>query len=139
MAVKDEQYVAYVGTYTNGTSKGIHIYDVDVKEGLLHLRKVVPVNNSSYLTRSRNRKILYSIADEGVVAFRLKNYAGRDGWRNIIVVLNATREEQSIQIPQATYTAVCARGVISLFSRGLFTFTGSNTVVAPQSAQIIHD
>ena len=78
-------------------------------------------------------------APKGVVAFRLKNYAGRDGWRNIIVVLNATREEQSIQIPQATYTAVCARGVISLFSRGLFTFTGSNTVVAPQSAQIIHD
>ncbi len=78
-------------------------------------------------------------APKGVVAFRLKNYAGRDGWRNIIVVLNATREEQSIQIPQGTYTAICARGVISLQRRGLFTFTASNTVVAPQSAQIIHD
>ena len=78
-------------------------------------------------------------APKGVVAFRLKNYAGRDSWRNIIVVLNATREEQTIQIPQGTYTAICARGVISLFRRGLFTFTGSNTVVAPQSAQIIHD
>ena len=66
-----EAYVAYVGTYTNGTSKGIHIYDVDVEEGLLHLRKVVPVHNSSYITRSRNYKYLYTIADEGVRAYEI--------------------------------------------------------------------
>lgn len=68
---KKEAYVAYVGTYTNGTSKGIHIYDVDVDEGLIYLRKVVPVNNSSYITRSRNMKYLYSIADEGVRAYEI--------------------------------------------------------------------
>ena len=67
-----EAYVAYVGTYTNGTSKGIHIYDVDVEEGLLYLRKVVPVHNSSYITRSKNQKYLYSIAAEGVRAFRVE-------------------------------------------------------------------
>ncbi len=67
-----EGYVAYVGTYTNGSSKGIHIYDVDLKEGLLYLRKVVPVNNSSYITRSKNEKYLYSIADEGVRAFEIQ-------------------------------------------------------------------
>ncbi len=67
-----EGYVAYVGTYTNGSSKGIHIYDVDLEEGLLYLRKVVPVNNSSYITRSRNEKYLYSIADEGVRAFEIQ-------------------------------------------------------------------
>ena len=66
-----ENYVAYVGTYTNGKSKGIHIYDVDVAEGLLHLRKVVKCNNSSYLTVSRNGKYLYSIADEGVIVFEI--------------------------------------------------------------------
>ena len=71
MAEKDA-YVAYVGTYTNGTSKGIHIYDVDVEEGLLYLRKVVPVNNSSYITRSKNMKYLYSIADEGVRAYKIQ-------------------------------------------------------------------
>ena len=68
----DEHYVAYVGTYTHGTSKGIHIYDVDVEEGLLFLRRVVPVNNSSYLTTSRNGKYLYTIADEGVEAFKIE-------------------------------------------------------------------
>ncbi len=64
-------YVAYAGTYTNGTSKGIHIYDVDVEEGLLYLRKVIPVCNSSYITRSKNMKYLYTIADEGVRAYKI--------------------------------------------------------------------
>ena len=65
------KYVAYVGTYTNGKSKGIHIYDVDVEEGLLYLRRVVPVNNSSYLIASRSGKFLYSIADEGVEVYEI--------------------------------------------------------------------
>ena len=66
-----KHYVAYVGTYTTGTSKGIHIYDVDLAEGLLSLRKVVPVNNSSYVILSRNGRYLYSIADEGVAVFKI--------------------------------------------------------------------
>ena len=64
-----DNYVAYVGTYTNGTSRGIHIYDVDVEEGLLFLRRVVPIRNSSYLMISRGGKYLYSVADEGVMVF----------------------------------------------------------------------
>jgi len=71
MAAEKEHYVAYVGTYTNGTSKGIHIYDADVPQGLMYLRKVVPVNNSSYVCVSRNQKFLYSIADEGVEVFEI--------------------------------------------------------------------
>lgn len=64
-----ERYVAYVGTYTHGSSKGIHIYDVDVEEGILTERCEVPVRNSSYVTRSKNGKYLYSIEDEGVAVF----------------------------------------------------------------------
>ena len=66
-----EKYVAYVGTYTHGSSIGIHLYDVDVEEGVLRERKVVPVNNSSYLARSKSGKYLYSIADEGVAVFAI--------------------------------------------------------------------
>ena len=84
-----EKYVAYVGTYTHGSSIGIHLYDVDVKEGTLSLRKVIPVNNSSYICRSANGKFLYSIADEGVAVFDIKsdgdlemiNKIGIDGMR----------------------------------------------------------
>ena len=58
-----EKYVAYVGTYTHGSSIGIHVYDVNVEEGTLKERKVVPVNNSSHLARSLNGKYLYSWAN----------------------------------------------------------------------------
>ena len=39
-----EKYVAYVGTYTHGNSKGIHIYDVDMEEGILSERCEVKVS-----------------------------------------------------------------------------------------------
>ena len=29
----NKKYVAYVGTYTHGNSKGIQVYDVDVENG----------------------------------------------------------------------------------------------------------
>lgn len=70
--VMSEKYVAYVGTYTHGSSIGIHLYDVDVEEGTLTERKVVPVNNSSHICRSLNGKYLYSIADEGVAVFAVE-------------------------------------------------------------------
>lgn len=63
--------VLYVGTYTHGTSIGIHIYDVDVKNGALKERKVVPINNASYMVKAHNKQILYSICDEGVESFRI--------------------------------------------------------------------
>ena len=69
--MKDE-YVAYVGTYTHGSSIGIHLYDVNVEEGTLTERKVIPVNNSSHIARSLNGKYLYSIADEGVAVFAVE-------------------------------------------------------------------
>ena len=40
-----DRYVAYVGTYTHGSSVGIHIFDVDAEKGKMTERKVVPINN----------------------------------------------------------------------------------------------
>lgn len=70
--MKQKRYVAYVGTYTHENSVGIHIYDVDVEQGKLAERKVVPINNPSDLVVSKNHKFLYSIADEGVEAFQIE-------------------------------------------------------------------
>lgn len=76
-------------------------------------------------------------APESVVAFRLKNYAGRDDWRNIIVVLNASKEPTEITIPDGEYTIVCCDGTIN--ENGLGTIKGTKTVAEPQSALILHD
>ena len=46
-------------------------------------------------------------APKQVVAFRLKHYAGRDDWRNIIVVLNATVKSRRSAFPRATTRSVC--------------------------------
>ena len=74
---------------------------------------------------------------EQVMAFRLKNYAGRDDWRDIIVILNASREAQDLAIPKGNYTVVCRDGLID--EQGLGTIVGSKLTVSPQSALILHN
>lgn len=69
--MKGDRYVAYVGTYTHGNSVGIHLYDVDMEQGRLKERKVIPINNPSDLTVSKDGRFLYSIADEGVESFKI--------------------------------------------------------------------
>ena len=74
---------------------------------------------------------------EHVIAFRLKNYAGRDDWRDIIVILNASREAQDLAIPEGNYTVVCCDGLID--EQGLGTIVGSKLTISPQSALILHN
>ena len=76
-------------------------------------------------------------APKGVVAFRLKDYAGRDDWRNIIVILNAHRETATVDIPKAMYTVVCKDGEIN--EQSTSKIFGRRTTVGPQSALILHD
>ncbi len=66
----NKKYVAYVGTYTHGNSKGIQVYNVDVEKGTLRERSEVQVSNASHTAISKNGKFLYSIEDEGVAVFR---------------------------------------------------------------------
>ena len=74
---------------------------------------------------------------EGLIAYRLKNYAGRDDWRDIIVILNAGKSDQEVTIPEGTYTVVCCDGQIN--EQGLGTLQGPKAVVDAQSALIIHN
>jgi pullulanase len=75
-------------------------------------------------------------APEAAVAFRLKGYAGRDDWRNIIVILNAGKQPATVAIPEGAYTVVCRDGQIS--ESGLGELSGSQATVTPQSALILH-
>ena len=59
---------------------------------------------------------------EKVVAYRLKNYAGRDDWRDIIVILNANKSATEVSIPDGRYTIVCQNGVIN--EQGMGETTG---------------
>lgn len=97
------KYMAYVGSYSyNGQAKGITVFDVDVKQGCFKYRCEVEVDNSSYLTVSKDGRTLYSIADEGVVSFRIMengalsrlNNANIKGMRGCHIVTDA--EDQYI-------------------------------------------
>ena len=76
-------------------------------------------------------------APAGVVAFRLKDYAGRDDWRNIIVILNANSETATVNIPKGMYTVVCKDGEID--EQSTSKIFGRRTTVSAQSALILHD
>ena len=113
------------------------------------------VNERIYqLTKSEDKELGYFFVrpDDGIyitmqrfvskVIFYLwsdiyKDYAGRDNWRNIIVVLNASRKTMETTIPRGCYTVVCAEGIIN--EEGLYSIEGSTVNVAPQSAVILHD
>ena len=76
-------------------------------------------------------------APAGTIAYRLKNYAGRDDWRDIIVILNANKATTEVNIPEGCYTIVCQNGVIN--EQGMGKTTGCKVSVSPQSALIIHN
>ena len=110
----------------------------DYYKNLIALRKLHPAFRMGSADMVRQH-LEFLDAPKQVVAFRLKNYAGRDDWRTIIVILNASKEEQTIAVPQGDYIVNCANGVITVKSRGLSSFSGNTATVAPQSALIIHN
>jgi NTP pyrophosphatase (non-canonical NTP hydrolase) len=75
-------------------------------------------------------------APKGVVAYRIEAARGHIV-DHVIVVLNFTRQEQCIDIPEGDYFILAASGVIDL--DGIDHLKGDKAVVAPQSALIIQN
>ena len=109
---------------------------MDYYKNLTRLRRNHPAFRlgSADLVR---RHLEFLPTQPGLVAFRLKDYAGRDDWRNIIVILNAAKQQRKVTIPQGNYTIVCHEGKID--ENGLSTFSGSEATISAQSALILHD
>ena len=75
--------------------------------------------------------------EDCLVAFRLKDNAGGDEWKNIIVILNANSTPRKVSIPEGEYTIVCANGRID--EQGLGQVKGNSVTAEQQSALILHD
>ena len=82
------------------------------------------------------KHLVFLDAPQGVVAYLLKDYAGRDDWRNIVVILNANSTEATVAIPKGMYTVVCKDGVID--EQSTSKIFGRRTTVSPQSALIMY-
>ena len=66
-----DNYVAYVGSYTRGDSKGLHIFDFNPGTMKFKLRDVFEINNPSVVHLSHDGQYLYTNCDEGVASFRI--------------------------------------------------------------------
>ena len=103
--------------------------------GLIALRKAHPAFRMGDADMVR-RHLEFIDAPKGVVAFRLKDYAGGDSWKDITVILNSNKKVEEISVPEGEHTAVVKDGKVD--SRGLATFSGTRIRVAPQTAMILH-
>ncbi|MDD6552605.1 MAG: type I pullulanase [Prevotellaceae bacterium] len=74
-------------------------------------------------------------SQDALVAFRLKDHAGGDSWKNIIVILNGNKDAKEVTVPEGQYTVVACDGQID--ENGLDTINSGKVVVDGQSALII--
>jgi len=56
----------YVGSYTGADSEGIYTYDFNYKTGELSNKKlIIKIENPSFITLSSNKKMLFSVSENG--------------------------------------------------------------------------
>jgi 6-phosphogluconolactonase len=84
----------YIGTYTNGDSKGIYSFELDPSAGKITDVKVAArLENPTYLSVSKDHRFLYSVAKEGVnggvAAFSIDEESG------VLELLNSVVEAGS--------------------------------------------
>ena len=103
-------------------------------KGLIALRKAHPAFRLGNAELVR-KHLEFIDAPAKVVAYRLKDHAGGDAAKDIVVLLNANREAQVVDIPQGEYRVVVCDGVVN--EAGLGTMKGGKATVDAQSALIL--
>ena len=103
---------------------------------LIKLRKLHPAFRLGRADLVR-KHLEFLPVQEALVAFRLKDNAGGDKWKNIYVILNGSTELRTVTIPRGKYTIVCANGEVN--ESGLGEMEGGDVMVDSQSALILHD
>ena len=103
-------------------------------KGLIALRKAHPAFRLGNAELVR-KHLEFIKSPANVVAYRLKDHAGGDAAKDIVVLLNANREAQVVDVPQGDYRAVVCDGVVN--GDGLCTMKGGKVTVDAQSALIL--
>lgn len=103
-------------------------------KGLIALRKAHPAFRLGNAELVR-KHLEFIDAPAKVVAYRLKDHAGGDVAKDIVVLLNANHEAQVVDIPQGEYRVVVCDGVVN--EAGLGTMKGGKATVDAQSELIL--
>ena len=104
-------------------------------KNLIQLRKSYPHFHLGSAEQVR-KNLEFLDTPKGVVAYQIS--ATNDCIvRHLIVILNASRQPQTISVPQRNYRIICANGVIDV--KGIDFYPCNQVTVAPQTAFILHD
>ncbi len=119
----------------NNLKKYPQVFDYYSK--LIKLRKNHPAFRLGKADLVREHLEFLPVEKSNIVAYRLKGNAGGDEWKNIIVILNANKKAQTVDIPEGDYTIVCNNGIIN--EKGIGSVKGRKVIVPAQCAMIIHE
>jgi len=103
---------------------------------LIDLRKSHPAFRMGDAEKVREHLEFLPVEGNNLIAFRLKDNANGDTWKDIIVVYNSRDALAKLAVPEGKYTVVCKDGVID--SRGLGTVYGPEVSIPAQSALIMY-
>ena len=117
------------------TNKDRYPQVFDYYRGLMELRRNHPAFRMADASLVRQH-LEFLDAPSNVIAFRLKDNANGDAWKDIVVIVNSNKTTQKIAIPQGSWTTVCQGCRIDL--AGISAFEGGEAEVAPQEALIIY-
>ena len=105
--------------------------------GLIALRKAHPAFRLGNAEKVYEHLEFINPSAKGVVAFRIKGQPEGEVWKDITVILNATKKNIKVEVPEGTYCIVCHDGEINP-EKGLSDVKGKTLVAAPQSATIAY-
>jgi pullulanase len=110
-------------------------YDIfDYYRGLIDLRKQHPAFKMPTAEMIREKLSFFTIAEGGVVAYLLSDYANGDSWKDIIVIYNANPKEFKFDLPHGSWkVAVKDTWIVP---EGLEEVSGQ-TLVPPISMMIL--
>ena len=105
--------------------------------GLIALRKAHPAFRLGSAEKVFEYLEFINPSAKGVVAFRIKGQPEGEEWKDITVILNATKKNVKVEVPEGIYRVVCQDGKINP-EKGFSDVKGKILVAAPQSATIAY-
>lgn len=103
---------------------------------LIELRKSHSAFRMGDAEKVRKHLEFLPVEGSNLIAFRLKEHANGDSWKEIVVAFNARDSFAEVEVPAGKYTVVCRDGTIDL--RGLGVFNGEKISIPPRSAWIMY-
>lgn len=104
-------------------------------KNLIHMRRSHPAFRMGTAERVLRNLTFLDTGSDLVIAYRINGMMTNDPWKDIIVILNASKESVKVDVPKGEYSIVCYDGIID--EHGLGTISDGIANVPRQSALIV--